>query len=84
MVGALHMQRGRELRAARQYDKAISAFDSAIDINPNWPLAYFGRGASLEDKGNYERATEDCRKCIQSVRIRRSCGSAGKKPVSGL
>jgi tetratricopeptide (TPR) repeat protein len=64
LVGGLHMQRGNELRAAGQYDKAISAFDSALVINSNWPLAYFGRGASFENKGDFERAAEDYRKCI--------------------
>lgn len=64
MVGALHMQRGNALRSAHQYDKAISAFDRAIDINSNWPLAYFGRAVSFEDKGDSERAAADYRRCI--------------------
>ena len=65
LVAALHMQRGYELRTARQYDQAISAFDHAIDINSNWLLAYFGRGASFDDKGDAERAVADYRRCIE-------------------
>jgi tetratricopeptide (TPR) repeat protein len=65
LVAALHMQRGNELRADRQYDEAISAFDRAIDAKSNWPLAYFGRGASFEDKGDTERAAADYRRCIE-------------------
>jgi tetratricopeptide (TPR) repeat protein len=80
MVGALHMQRGYELRAAAHYDKAISAFDSAIDINPNWPLAYFGRGASFEDKGSYERAIEDYSKC-SNCPGRLFAGHAGRREL---
>jgi tetratricopeptide (TPR) repeat protein len=62
MVGALSMQRGNVLRAARQYDRAISR---AIGINSNWPLAYFGRGASFEGKGDSGRAIADYRKSIE-------------------
>jgi tetratricopeptide (TPR) repeat protein len=65
MVAALHMQRGYELRTARQYDKAISAFDRAIDVGSDWPLAYFGRGASFDDKGDSERAAADYRRTIE-------------------
>jgi tetratricopeptide (TPR) repeat protein len=63
MVAALYMQRGYKLRAARQYDQAISAFDRAIDINSNWPLAYFGRAASFDDNGDSNRAAADYRTC---------------------
>jgi tetratricopeptide (TPR) repeat protein len=65
MVAALQMQRGNELRAARRYDEAIAAFDRTIDINARWPLAYFGRAASFDGKGDSERAAADYRKCIE-------------------
>lgn len=64
LVAALHMQRGYELGAAKRHDAAISAFDSAIEIRPDWPLAYFGRGTAFEEKGDRQRAAEDYRKCI--------------------
>lgn len=64
MVAGLHMQRGYRLRAARQYDRAISAFDRAIDINSSWPLAYFGRAAAFDDKGDSKRAAADYQTCI--------------------
>ena len=64
MVAALHMQRGYKLSAAKRYDAAISAFDSAIEIRPDWPLAYFGRGTAYEENGDRQRAAEDYRKCI--------------------
>jgi Tfp pilus assembly protein PilF len=44
--------------------RLISAFDRAIDINPSWPLAYFGRAASFDDKGDSKRAAADYRACI--------------------
>jgi len=65
MVAALHMQRGNQLRADRQYDEAIAAFDRTIDINAGRPLAYCGRAASFDEKGDSERAAADYRKCIE-------------------
>jgi len=65
MVAALYMQRGNQLRAIRQYDEAIAAFDRTIEINAAWPLAWCGRAASFDDKGDSERATADYRKCIE-------------------
>ena len=65
LVAGLQMQRGNQLRAARRYDEAISAFDRTIEVNPGWPLAYFGRAASFDEKGDSERAAADYRKCIE-------------------
>jgi tetratricopeptide (TPR) repeat protein len=65
LVAGLHMQRGNELRAARQYDEAIAAFDRTIEINAGWPLAWCGRAASFDERGDSERAAADYRKCIE-------------------
>ena len=64
LVAGLHMQRGNELRAIRQYDEAIAAFDRTIAINAGWSLAWCGRAASFDEKGDSERAVADYRKCI--------------------
>ena len=65
LVAGLQMQRGNELRAIKKYDEAIAAFDRTIEINPGWPLAWFGRGASFEEMGVSERAAADYRKCLE-------------------
>jgi tetratricopeptide (TPR) repeat protein len=65
MVAALHMQRGNQLRAIRQFDEAIAAFDRTIEINAAWPLAWCGRAAAFDEKGDSERAAADYRKCIE-------------------
>jgi tetratricopeptide (TPR) repeat protein len=61
LVAPLQMQRGYALRTARQYGEAIAAFDRTIDINSSWPLAYFGRAASFDDRGDPERAAAEIR-----------------------
>jgi tetratricopeptide (TPR) repeat protein len=65
LVAGLHMQRGNELRAIRQYEESIAAFDRTIEINAGWPLAWCGRAASFDAKGDSERAAADYRKCIE-------------------
>jgi len=65
LVAGLYMQRGNELRAIRQYDEAIAAFDRTIEINATWPLAWCGRAKSFDEKGDFERAAADYRKCIE-------------------
>ena len=65
LVAGLYMQRGNELRAIRRYDEAIAAFDRTIEINAAWPLAWCGRAASFDDKGDSERAAADYRKCLE-------------------
>ena len=65
LVAALSMQRGYALHSARHYDEAIVAFNRAIDLRPDWPLAYFGRAASYQEKGNSKLAVADYRKCLE-------------------
>ena len=65
LVAALSMQRGYALRSARHYDEAIVAFNRAIDLRPDWPLAYFGRAASYQEKGDSKLAVADYRKCLE-------------------
>lgn len=65
LVAALYMHRGDVLRSAHQYDKAIVAFDKSIDLNSNFALAYFGRGASYEEEGNLKLAAADYQKCLE-------------------
>jgi tetratricopeptide (TPR) repeat protein len=65
MVAALYIRRGDALRTARQYDKAVAAFDKAIELNPLFQLAYYGRGASYDEKGDQDQAAADYRKFLE-------------------
>jgi len=42
-----------------QYDKAISDYNKAIEINPGYAAAYNNRGAAYYDNGQYDRACSD-------------------------
>ena len=45
-----------------QYDKAISDFDKAIEINPRFAKAILSRGIANYFKGEYGKAWEDVHK----------------------
>jgi tetratricopeptide (TPR) repeat protein len=42
-----------------QYDKAITAYTSAIGRDPKYPFAYIGRGDAYVAKGDLDRALLD-------------------------
>ena len=65
LIAGLFIQRGYAANTAREYDKAISAFDRSIEINSRWLIAFFGRGAAYEGRGDIERAVSDYRKVLQ-------------------
>ncbi len=56
-------ERGRSERdpAEKQawYDKAIGHYTDAIDLNPDFPVAYNNRGNAYKDKGELDTATQD-------------------------
>lgn len=48
-----------------QYDKAISEYAKAIEIDPKYAEAYKGRGSGYTMKRQYNKAIEDLNKAIQ-------------------
>ena len=49
----------------RQYDKAISDFTKAIELNPKSAEAYYRRGIAYVDKANVDKALSDLNKAIE-------------------
>ena len=49
----------------RDYDRAISDYNQALKINPNYALAYYDRGVVYYDRHDYEKAAADLSKAIQ-------------------
>ncbi|NQU25906.1 MAG: tetratricopeptide repeat protein, partial [Candidatus Nealsonbacteria bacterium] len=48
--------RGMEFLEKDDPDRAIEAFDEAIEINPKYLEAYYSRGNAYEAKGQFELA----------------------------
>ena len=42
-----------------EYDKAITSYDSAIQLKPDFANAYKNRGVTYAQKGDYDRAIQD-------------------------
>jgi len=51
--------------AAGDYDKAIEAYNNAVDRDPNNADLYYHRGLAYQEKGNYDRAIADFSQAIR-------------------
>jgi len=55
----VHYNRGIEFFNARDWDRAISEFTHAININPSYMYAYWLRGVCYEQKKEWDQALAD-------------------------
>jgi Flp pilus assembly protein TadD len=56
---------GLSLLYQKKYDEAIQAFDSAIEIRPQFAFAWYYKGVALADQGKYDEAIKAYDKAIQ-------------------
>ena len=54
-----YINRGNAYSKKGQYDKAISDYSKAIEINPKYADAYINRGLAHNSLGNYNSACDD-------------------------
>lgn len=57
--GAEWFKIGRASLDVEAYKDAVTAFDRAIDINPQYAEAYYYRGLAIGSRGNDEQAIHD-------------------------
>jgi tetratricopeptide (TPR) repeat protein len=57
--------RGNSCAYAREYDRAIKAYDQAIKLRPEFFEAYANRAAAFAEKGDYARTIADTSECIR-------------------
>jgi TolB-like protein/Tfp pilus assembly protein PilF len=57
---ASHTALGDALYAARRYQEAAAAYAEAMNLNPNYEVAYGYRGLALYGLGDLERARNSC------------------------
>ncbi len=55
---ALHLAAGRSQRFLKQLDAADQSYDRAMNLAPQQPESYFGKGMVAHDRGDMARATE--------------------------
>ncbi|TFY80187.1 hypothetical protein EWM64_g3825 [Hericium alpestre] len=58
-------QEGNALMSSKQYDRAIEAYDKAIDLDPLNPIYYSNRAAAHSSKGDHLSAVGDAEKAIE-------------------
>ncbi len=60
-----HNNRGYAYLMSRDYSKAISDFDRAIELNPRYAQVYRNRGLAYSGLGDYNRAISDYNTAIE-------------------
>jgi|GEM_PF-864430 len=60
-----YLKAGNEFYNKGEYDQAISDFTKAIELKPDYALAYCNRGNSRDEKGEYDQAIADYTKAIE-------------------
>ena len=55
----LHLNSGYEHLSSREYESALFEYNQALDLDPDNPSGYNGRGVAYTGLSEYERAIED-------------------------
>ena len=65
LCGKAYNNRGIAHAIKGQYEKTISDYNKAIEINPRYAKAYNNRGNAYYKKGQYEKTISDYSKAIE-------------------
>ena len=60
-----HDERGTVLALAGLYKQAITEFNKAVELDPEYAMVYNNRGNAYWNKGNFDRAIADYDKAIK-------------------
>jgi tetratricopeptide (TPR) repeat protein len=56
-------EKGRSYEKMLDWEKSAECFEDAIQYDPSYCNAYFGKGLALNNMGKYEEAIESYNKC---------------------
>lgn len=59
-----HLKAGMKYFVEKNYDNAINEYNTAIQLNPDFGLAYFFRGMACSENGDLDQAMSDFDKVI--------------------
>ena len=62
---AWYVNRGNLYQDLQKYELALDEYNQAIEINPNYAMAYYNRGVLYYDQKKYELALADWNKAIE-------------------
>ena len=60
-----HFSQGVELQEQGRFEEAIDEYTKAIELDPNYAMAYSNRAAAYLYKGQYDLVMADCNKAIE-------------------
>src|SRR4030042_1222790 len=60
-----YFEQGIEYSEKGQYDNAISDFNKALEVNPNYADAYYNRGIAYGKKEQYDNEIPDYNKALE-------------------
>ncbi|MFQ5442657.1 MAG: tetratricopeptide repeat protein [Thermodesulfobacteriota bacterium] len=60
-----YLEKGNTHLFDREYDRAISDFSSAIEINPDYAEAYYRRGCTYNKTKDYDKALSDLTRAVE-------------------
>jgi len=63
-LSVLYYKRGESLKGLNKTDDAIKDYNNAIELNPQYSDAYWGRGVVYDDSQQYQLAINDYKKAI--------------------
>ncbi|MCK9614063.1 MAG: tetratricopeptide repeat protein [Candidatus Omnitrophica bacterium] len=59
------LEKGKQFYEEHKYDEAITEYNKAIELNPNYAEAYNNRGVAYNVKGSYDQAISDFTRAIE-------------------
>ena len=57
--------RGNDLLRSSKFDDALKVMQFNVQEFPDWPLAYTSLAGFYEDRGDRDKALENCRKALE-------------------
>ena len=64
LMASVHHIRGMAYYEQGELDRAVTAFDRAIELKPDYASAFFNRGLAYSAMGDYDRAIADFTQAI--------------------
>ena len=65
ILSLFYNNRGKTKTELGRYEESIRDFDKAIELNPNFAVAYYTRGLAKRNLGRFDAADEDINKAVE-------------------
>ncbi|MCE2507011.1 MAG: tetratricopeptide repeat protein, partial [Nitrosopumilaceae archaeon] len=59
--------KGSTFNELKKYEEATECYDKAIELNPDYPEAFYGKGSTFKELKKYKEAIECYDKAIEII-----------------